>query len=237
MFYGGIIFIFLFSIINGGCGQHESSNYMYRATNNDHQGQKSTDPLGKMREAIASDSTTQVLELLKEGFPINSQFEDGRSALIESTLQTRVTLVDLFLKNNADINIKDNTGKTALDYAREKEISRVWTLLDLERQNQLKVQFLKFLNRGSADPLTKLLQDEGVNPNFLTDDGETPLTLAILKKKKVSIQIIAQWEDPYGITNTNINLPNKDNIKPLKLALQTNQPDIVELLQNLKAEE
>lgn len=58
---------------------------------------------------------------LKQGYDINNKNSKGQTALIIlANKATRKKSFQFLLDNNADINIKDVFGKTALDYAKEK---------------------------------------------------------------------------------------------------------------------
>ena len=55
-----------------------------------------------------------VSSLIKSGADINSQDNDGRTALMWAARTGRVNMVSSLIKSGADIHIKDIDGKTAL---------------------------------------------------------------------------------------------------------------------------
>ena len=67
--------------------------------------------------------------LLKHGAAINAINHNGVTPLIFASMYNKTQMVELLLKHQADISIMDNTGKMAIDYAREKAFETIVTLL------------------------------------------------------------------------------------------------------------
>ena len=65
------------------------------------------------------------------------QYEEGETALIMAAKHKyyngetpeKTEIVKLLLENGADVNIKDDVGKTALDYAKQNGFRDVYELL------------------------------------------------------------------------------------------------------------
>ena len=65
------------------------------------------------------------------------QYEEGETALIMAAKSKyyngetpeKTEIVKLLLENGADVNVKDDVGKTALDMATEKSFSNIEKLL------------------------------------------------------------------------------------------------------------
>ena len=65
------------------------------------------------------------------------QYEEGETALIMAAKHKyyngetpeKTEIVKLLLENGADVNIKDDVGKTALDYAKQNGFNEVYELL------------------------------------------------------------------------------------------------------------
>ena len=55
--------------------------------------------------------------LIKKGVNTNKQDSDGLSPIMLSAQRGNIDLVRLYIVNNADLSLKDNEGKTVLDYA------------------------------------------------------------------------------------------------------------------------
>ena len=71
-----------------------------------------------------------MVELLLDYFAdVDTQDDQGTTALMWATQRNNIELVKLLLDNFADISVKDNDGKTAQDWARTKEYVQIFNLL------------------------------------------------------------------------------------------------------------
>ena len=59
-------------------------------------------------QAAADGDKPRVLELLKRGYDINSQDEEGCTALIRAAAIGSMSIIQILLLNGADIHIQDN---------------------------------------------------------------------------------------------------------------------------------
>lgn len=81
-------------------------------------------PRGRTPLIVASAyySGTVVCGLLVEnGADVNATADDGSTALMLAAQSMKITLVEYFLSKGADPNRKDNSGRSALDYARSAD--------------------------------------------------------------------------------------------------------------------
>ena len=71
-----------------------------------------------------------MVELLLDYFAdVDTQDDQGTTALMWATQRNNIELVKLLLDNFADISVKDNDGKTAQDWARKKGYDDIFNLL------------------------------------------------------------------------------------------------------------
>ena len=70
-------------------------------------------------EAVALDSVFDAIKILE--FNINAKTPNGRTVLIGASIVGRAEVVKYLIEKGADVNLKDNDGKTALDYAKDSE--------------------------------------------------------------------------------------------------------------------
>lgn len=78
------------------------------------------DAKGRTPLIIASQSNTfskRVKSFIAWGATVNHADFDGKTALIHAVIANAKEIVKELIKSNADKNIKDKSGKTALDYA------------------------------------------------------------------------------------------------------------------------
>ncbi|NJL26031.1 MAG: ankyrin repeat domain-containing protein, partial [Calothrix sp. SM1_5_4] len=113
-----------------GCGQHSARNLSQKEDGDSFRGEKAQDPPGKMLEAIGAGDLASMLALLDAGLGVDTFLPNGRTALIESTLQVKPRLVHELLARGANKDLADNNGKTAVEYARENGNGRIWLQLD-----------------------------------------------------------------------------------------------------------
>jgi len=92
----------------------------------------------------------------------------GLTMLIKAIMGYKVELVELLLNSGADINIKSNSGKTALDYAQER-LNEINIKLDKKYLSNDKRQFLE-CSRLSVCKIIRLLIDYGAVPNLAVDE-------------------------------------------------------------------
>jgi ankyrin repeat protein len=230
------------------CAKHESVNRSYRKKGNEFQGEKPTTPAGFLQEAIALDDFNKVVEILNADFAVDSLLPNKRTPLVHATRSSKLKIMNELLKRNADREIRDEEGKTALDYALlnagldaqgKQLINRAVILLSAEAEAGQRKELMKFAGRGSVPSLETLLKGVGINPNFIDDTGETPLTLAIRNQRVLGVNFLAQWADCPGgeghsnclkLTAIDLNLARADGVKPLALAKQISNAAIVEIL-------
>lgn len=251
------ILVVILSGAFSACAKHESVNRSYRKKGNEFVGEKPTTPAGFLQEAIALDDFNKVIEILNANFDVDTLLPNKMTALAHATRSSKLRIMNELLKRNANRDIRDADGKTALDYALlnagvdaqgKQRINRAVILLSQEAEASQRKELMKFAGRGSVPGLENLLKSVGVNPNFVDDTGETPLTLAIRNQKVLGVNYLAQWTDCPGgdghsdclrLTAIDLNLARADGIKPLTLAKQIPNANaaIIEILTGAGATE
>lgn len=69
--------------------------------------------------------TQKVEEAIMNGANVNARGNDGKTALILTSLEGHTQIAELLLKYGADINAKDDNGRTALSVARNAAIRKL----------------------------------------------------------------------------------------------------------------
>jgi len=236
------------SVMLLACGQHQSRSEFHTQTGQQVVGGTPTEPADILLNAIVKDSWADLhAELEKSQLTVDFVLKNGRSLLIEATVQDRVRIMHELLQRQANPDFKDGEGKTALDRAveaagqddqGEPRVTRAIMLLDKNVVEAQREQLIKFVRRGSnAEAIGRLLRDVGVDPNFHIPDGTSPLTLAIQSSKWISVEVLANWKDPFELTSIDVNFPNGNGEKPLRIARAQSDSRIVELLIALGATE
>ncbi|GJQ88623.1 hypothetical protein Trydic_g9064 [Trypoxylus dichotomus] len=181
-----------------------------------------------LESAIQSRNEDIVRMLLKHNADVNTIYRDKTPLLYAIIVSTRA-IVELLLRNGADVNYADGYGMTSLMY-----VTRY---------------------RRSKDIL-QLLLNFNADVNVENEDGETPLGMAIEEKSLEIIEILLQngahvnhvdssgWtllihavqrEDNYAVQvllnlNADVNIKGEDGVTPLCTAVKTRNADIVQIL-------
>jgi ankyrin repeat protein len=115
----------------------------------------------------------------------------GQTALILATINQQKDIVDYLLKQNADANAKDNTGKTALNYAveettKEMAIPIALSLLDKNPDVNLPIiladssttSLLLLATERNQKELVKKYLEKGAKTETTNKNGQTAIFLA-----------------------------------------------------------
>lgn len=241
------------------CGKHESTNYGIMNNSKGVQGDKAETPLELFFNAILNGEASKpedrkiFLETMAKIEDINTRFANGRTPLIQAAYSEKPFFVYEILRRGADRTLLDREQMSAMDYAVAKNNAQIQIFLDESKMAQLQLIFLEQISKGATSGVGTTL-NAGVNPNFLTAEGETPLTLALktfaadptLKFLKTAAAI-ADWVDvTYSATTTDVNFANSLGEKPLSLVLrllveipkasisEKLKPNLIKALESLK---
>ncbi|KAF5948842.1 hypothetical protein HYC85_014799 [Camellia sinensis] len=126
----------------------------------------------------ASSAHPKVVKILSAADPsvtgINSADEEGWAPLQFAASSGNVEIVEILLSNEADVNLKNNGGRTALHYA----ASKGW-MHPLHRA----------ASTGNSE-LCELLIEEGAEVDVIDKAGQTPLMSAVICENKEVIIIV-----------------------------------------------
>lgn len=224
------------------CGVHESTGFGFTQNNATNDQVKAVTIEGKIKTAMDTADYNSFISLMSEEVSINLRLPETGDAtmLIYSAYKDLPQFTYYLLKQNADKELVDENGLTALDVAQKTGGRlRVQTLLDPDRQKTGQIQMMDAVKKKKVKTLEDLLV-AGIDPNFIDEEtGETPLTRSILVKKAGNVVgMLSQWSDPgFGISKIDINFPNRENYTPLGYAILNNNEDAIRILKALNAKE
>jgi len=217
--------------------------------------------------AITNRDTERVKKIIKENpNVVNLKGDDGLTPLYYAVRVKNKEIIDLLIKNGADVNARNNIKETPLYYAifygNDTEIME----LLIENGADVNVKSL-----GGYTPLhhittrdaALLLMENGAEINNVRDkDGRTPLHLAALNGNKEVVLILIENgafvndKNSYNITplhfaaavnkeiteilienGADVNVRNNKKETPLDIAKKCDQEEIVELLKKYGAKE
>lgn len=175
-----------------GCGQHSTSNHSFVRSGEVFQGKNPETIEELIQTSIAKDDIDMVIELAEKGANLNQIFSNGRTALIEATIQNRLRLMIELIKRGADVEQLSREGKKASQYALEMagidsdgkvNVTRTMAILNPALATSERIAFMKYSGRGSADQLMRLLNEVGLDPNYRDEQGNTPPDVCYSKEK------------------------------------------------------
>lgn len=191
-------------------------------------------------EAIKHNQNMIVKFLIENGTNVNTKYHE-ETALMCASKAHNMEFIKLLLFQNANVNIIDQTGKSALIYAIENiygkyNIESIYNIIELllDRDAEIDIvdnngvtPLIYSIKAGNIE-IVKLLLDKGANPNVCGKNEDTPLIYAV---KTGNIEIVKLLIDK----DAKPNVCGKDGIFPLFYAIHEQYEDIVQLLINNNA--
>ena len=154
----------------------------------------------------------------------------GRLAIsiIEAANKGNIEVVKLLLKENADVNIQDKNGVTALMLASLNGHTHVVELLlkenaDVNIKNKQGMTALNLASLKGHTHVVELLLKDNANVNIQDKNGVTALMLASLKGHTQIVELLLK-------ENADVNIQKKDRLTALVGASENGHVQVVELL-------
>ena len=159
-------------------------------------------------KAIASGKVRMVVSLLEAGCDVNVTDENQQSpltrAIFLSREDVRGTIIRQLLLHNPDVNLQDNTGRTALMHA----------CFELDREDVVRL----LIRTGRCDP------------NMTDENGNNCLFHAIWSGNFPAIRILVNSTFTKHILD--VNSTNYDGVTPIALAWRLKQHECCKVLVN-----
>lgn len=222
-----VFIMMILILVMTACGSHSTESFGEVNGGTVTRVEKSNDPLDLAAEAIRGDKADQLTELFAQGVSVDAELKNGRTLLIEAVTWGRAEIVSLLLQKGARTDLKDREGMTAFDHAKDRPA----LLRLLSPQTELEREKIFAAVEGDDFNEVKQLLRQGVDPNVFSDTGETPLTLAVIKKLEKVVRVLLQE------SKTDVNLKNKSGQSPLGLAREVGSVSIEKLLKRRGAKE
>jgi len=183
----------------------------------------SLDELSNINEKIANSKTSlifasdcTIIHLFK------NEFSKEEEKIIERIEENKFLIVKLLLEHGADVQIKDDKGMTAFNYAivcgSKKTIS---ILIKSVKKENISNILINSIQNGDFKKVNSLVM-AGANVNTENLFGLTPLLAAIKNKNINIIKLLLQ-------NKADVNKATND-LTPLKFSIMIENKDIVELL-------
>lgn len=226
----------IFSIlILSACGKHDQVSDGRQGIANTLQ--VTTDALS---QNVLDENLTALESYSKKGGDLNIELPNGRTLLTEACQWSKFKVIDFLVARKVDMEKKDRSGRSALDYGNEDiAINRA---LFPELILGLKLSLFKAAKANQMIELKKILEESPPVNFFLVHaelgeeisgfEGETLLTFCIKKKLENVLRLIAQPK-----TGLDVNLANARGESPLKISRELKYKNIEKLLLKLGATE
>ena len=174
-------------------------------------------------ENLSFSSSLEISKLLIEhGAEVNSKDVYGYTPLIRAVIKDYKDIVELLLKNKANVNARTNDSFTALVYAKSKEVAELLIEYGANIDEKLNYGFTPLMLTNNKE-IAELLIKHGAKLNEKTEDGKTPLMYALLRSDEEVAQTLIQYGD-------DINIIDKEGHTALTLMIVNGNSNFVELL-------
>ncbi len=165
---------------------------------------------------ILEGNDAKAIDLIQTELPLNTQDDQGLTALMIACLRDRNKVVTALLKANADLYLKDNRGRTALHFATDNGNMQIVDAL-LQKgadpnacDEGIYSPFFCAVSKPDLS-LVKFFLNKGTNPNIAAPNQLYPLHMAVQKHDVTLVDLLLRYgADP--------NVKNQQGITPLMIA-------------------
>jgi ankyrin repeat protein len=199
----------------------------------------------QLADAVINKDTIKINQLLQSGVDINTQHPTSGTTvlMIASSYYYYDNIVDYLIRKGADVNLRDNEGKTALLWAASNSLSNAKILVE----NGAKV------NIAANDGMTPFLQ-----ATLGVSSGKVPIELCeLLRKNSANVNAALTRKNATGWTalhyavvnndanlvkylikhGANVNKSTAEGSSPLFLAKLNDNQKIIKILRNAGAKD
>ena len=175
-----------------------------------------------------------VKALLESGIDVNKQNSRGCTALHDlaqypsddtELLQEDVSLARLLLSHGADVSIKDEQGKTVIDYTDEEDyVTYDPVMLDvLTRATEKREDFIQAVKDGNVESVKQFLREVVPVNTKVNIRGETPLHVSARNGHDDVVQALIEKE-------ADVNAKANDGSTPLHSSAANGHQEVVRAL-------
>ncbi len=173
-------------------GKKEIVNYFF-----DKMGEEALEPQyrelpKKFFSAVSKGDMVAVKEMLSWGVDINKPDSYGTTPLMAASFKGYETLVRYLIDSGADMELRDQNGLTAIDYAVKNEKYEVAALIKKSIENEKKVpRIFNAVAKGDYNRLKRFIE-MGFDVNSKDVDGNFVLMNAVLKADMDIVQLLLE---------------------------------------------
>ena len=186
-----------------------------------------------LHQASATNDAATIRQLLKDGAPIDARDAQGRTALLVATHGNRVDAAKALIAAGADVNAQDEMQDSPYLYAGARGHLDILKLAlshgaDLRSTNRYGgTALIPAAERGHVETVRTLIA-AGVDVDHVNRLGWTGLLEAIVlsdggPRHQQIVQLLIE-------ARADLNLADREGVRPLQHARQRGQPQIARLL-------
>lgn len=148
--------------------------------------------------AVQAGNVNEAVEALKNGADIN-YIDEEWPLFITAVTSNDVPMVNFFLQNGVDRELKGPDGKTALMHALSLRNANIAEMLinagaDLKAQDPTKKNILMYAAEGNNSKVLKKLLDSGFDRNLRSSADKTALDYAVDARAAECVRIISKLD-------------------------------------------
>ena len=163
-----------------------------------------------------------------EAFDVNSKDEGGQTALFWAARKGKEAVIQLLIKQGAEVDLKDNEGRTPLSWAAQMGHKATVQLLieqgaEVDSKDNEGQTPLSWAVGFGKEAIVQFLIEQGVEVDSKDNEGQTPLSRAAEEGEEAIVQFLIKQ-------GAEVDLKDNEGRTPLSWAAQMGHKATVQLL-------
>jgi len=188
-----------------------------------------TDNSGRtpLMEAVLYGKNDVVLYLLAlQASAIHDKDEHERTLVHLAVLSANNEVLDLLLKRNPDVRLRDRYGDTPLQLAvKNNLVDACRILINYQKTKGYAFEDIAFVRAVESEKIDilQMMLEQGYNPNAMETEFGPPLSLAVQKGYLDVVKLLVN-------NNADVNIECNAGFRPIHMACRWNRKEILEYL-------
>ncbi|NUM57736.1 MAG: hypothetical protein HUU56_03845 [Bdellovibrionaceae bacterium] len=217
-----------FSFYLTSCSRHEAEYVTFNQSDKDLSRQIVKNESENISEYIQNENPEKLKNSLSNARLLNQLLPNGRTPLMEAIYWNKKSMVTLLIEMGSNLDVKDEAGHRAEDYANDKK--ELLFLLNPTLLTSTRQSLYDSIIKNDITTIKQLLE-EGLNLNFLFSTGESPLILTLKTKKESLVRLLLQYPDLLDI-----DFKDQDHLTASDWAINLDLKRSQKIIENFKKE-